>query len=227
MSQKPFRDSPILITGCARSGTSLIAGIINLCGAEGGTLCGPTSWNQKGQFENRYIIDNLVKPYLTAIYTDPKGQKPLPVASTVPIVQGWHKMFMDIMYEQGYDDKDQLFFKGAKTCLMWPVWNAAFPKARWIVVRRNDEGIIASCLKAPFMNAYSDAEGWQEWIDHHKECFEEMYIMGLDACEIWTPPLIDGDLSGVKEMIEWLGLTWDEEKVTEFISPELWHGGES
>lgn len=216
-------DSPILITGCARSGTSLIAGIIHACGARGGELLGPCSWNQKGMFENLYIRENMVKPYLTAIFADPKGQRPLPVASSVPIIQDWHEAFMDVMYEQGYSDEDQLFYKGAKMCLMWPVWHAAFPRARWIIVRRDDPGIIASCLRTPFMNAYNDAAGWQEWIDHHKECFEEMAAWGLDIAQIHSPSIVKGDLSGVEEMIQWLGLEWNESAVKEFVAPELWH----
>ena len=34
---------PILITGCARSGTSMIAGVINICGAFGGDMAGPNA----------------------------------------------------------------------------------------------------------------------------------------------------------------------------------------
>lgn len=174
-------------------------------------------------FENRTVTDILVKPYLTAIYTDPKGQRPLPVASSVPIIQDWHELVMNIMYEQGYEDSDQLFYKGAKMCLMWPVWHAAFPRARWVIVRRDDAGIIQSCLRTIFMNAYNDAAGWQEWIDHHKECFDEMAAWGLDIAQIHSPSIVKGDLSGVEEMIQWLGLEWDEDAVKEFVAPELWH----
>lgn len=218
-------DTPTLITGCARSGTSLIAGIIHACGARGGTLLGPNQWNERGMFENLYIRENLVKPYLKAIFADPKGQKPLPMASTCPPIQDWHEAFMDVLYEQGYEDSEPLFYKGAKMCLMWPVWHAAFPYARWVIVRRDDAGIIASCLRTPFMDAYKDAPGWQEWIDHHKECFDEMAVWGLGMFHIYSPAIVKGDLSGAREMIQWLGLEWDEERVVEFISPELWNGG--
>jgi hypothetical protein len=29
-------------------------------------------------------------------------------------------------------------------------------------------------------------------------------------------------LSGAKEMIEWLGLEWNEEKIDEFVTPSIW-----
>ncbi len=218
---KEHCESPILITGCARSGTSLIAGIINICGAYGGDLSGPTSWNQKGMFENNYIRENMVKPYLEAIGADPRGQRMMPIAETVPVIIDWHEAFLDVMVEQGYVD-GPIFYKGAKACLMWPVWHTAFPKAKWIVVRRDDEGIIKSCLRTVFMNTYKDEKGWQGWIDHHKMCWYEMHNAHLDICEISTPEIIDGDLSEAKEMIQWLGLEWDEEKVDEFVTPEIW-----
>jgi len=37
--------SPILIVGAARSGTSLVAGIINMSGAFGGIMAGPQKSN--------------------------------------------------------------------------------------------------------------------------------------------------------------------------------------
>ena len=39
---------PILITGAARSGTSMSAGVVSLCGAWGGELSGPNVYNKKG-----------------------------------------------------------------------------------------------------------------------------------------------------------------------------------
>lgn len=215
-------DTPTLITGCARSGTSLVAGIIHKCGAGGGELLGPNVWNQRGMFENLNVRENLVKPYLDAIYADPRGQRPLPVASSVPIIQDWHELFLNIMEEEGYTE-GPLFYKGAKMCLMWPVWHAAFPRAKWVIVRRDDAGIAASCLRTTFMNSYKDVSGWQEWIDHHKECFDEMYNEHLDIFEVWTPSIVQGDLSEVQDMIEWLELEWREDVVREFISPEIWH----
>ena len=46
------KQSPILVTGCARSGTSLVAGIVNICGAFGGVTRPGNPANEKGLFEN-------------------------------------------------------------------------------------------------------------------------------------------------------------------------------
>jgi hypothetical protein len=53
---------PILITGAARSGTSMTAGVINICGAFGGVLSGPNKNNKKGMFENNRIRQDIAKP---------------------------------------------------------------------------------------------------------------------------------------------------------------------
>ncbi len=226
MSKEPlthdYLDSPILITGCARSGTSLIAGIIDASGAFGGQMFGPNSFNARGMFENKYIRQEMVKPYLSAIYADPMGQSPLPIASTVPIVQDWNLVFTKRMVEEGYLD-GPVFYKGAKACLMWPVWAAAFPFARWIIVRRKTKEIVDSCLRTPFMRAWDKASKWEDWVDHHKQCFREMKAANLNTFEVWPENIIKGDLSEVKDMLQWLDLDWDERRVVEMVSPELWH----
>ena len=79
-----MEDKSILITGCARSGTSMIAGIINMCGAFAGDTSGPNRYNQKGMYENAKIRNSIVKPYLREIGMDPKGQFPLPNVKTIP-----------------------------------------------------------------------------------------------------------------------------------------------
>ncbi len=47
-----YTELPIIVTGCARSGTSLTAGVLHLCGAWIGKCTGPTAYKKRGQFEN-------------------------------------------------------------------------------------------------------------------------------------------------------------------------------
>ena len=220
-------NKPILITGCARSGTSLIAGIINLCGAFGGKLVGPTRLNQKGMFENKKIRDQLVKPFLKSMGADPLGQLPLPDrnvvkerASDAGVIENWKHTINQIMIDQGY--KDGLwFYKGAKMCLVWAIWHAAFPNARWIIVRRLDADIIASCKHTTFMLKCGDGKGWQGWIDEHKRCFEEMHDSNLDITEVWSENIVSGDFEKLHSVIEKAGFCWNENAVKEFVEPKL------
>jgi len=216
---------PILLTGCARSGTSMTAGIISFCGAFGGKMSGPNDNNKKGMFENAEIRNNFVKPYLASIGADPMGQNPLPEAGRLRPYPYLREDVEKTLGHQGYKS-GPWFYKGAKMCLMWSVWHAAFPKAKWIIVRRKDEDIIASCLKTGFMRAFNDEMGWQWWVDQHKKRFEEMKAAGLDVQEIWPTKFVHGDLSEIRTFVDMYGgLKWNEKAVADFITPAWWSTG--
>lgn len=221
-------DSPILITGCARSGTSMTAGIIDACGAFGGKMAGPTRYNAKGMFENTVIRNDIVKPFLRLIKADPLGQYPLPVidkvkqiASDPNTAREWKDKIASIIRRQGYREGVQWFYKGAKMCLFWPLWVEAFPKARWVIVRRNADEIINSCLRTGFMRAFDNAGGWQWWVEEHEKRFDEME--SYTDYTIWPEKMIGGDFSEIKTMIDGLELNWQEDKVRNFIAPALWN----
>lgn len=224
--------SPILITGCARSGTSMIAGIINLCGAFGGNMSGPNRNNQKGMFENAKVRETIMKPYLRKINVDPLGQYPLPDVGNLLIPADLRERVEQVMVNEGYVD-GKWMYKGAKMCLMWPAWYYAFPDAKWIIVRRRTGDIISSCIKTGFMRAFDKAEmqkavgvdnveaGWLWWVHQHKKRFVEMINEGLNYKIVWPERMVDGDYTQVMEMMEWLGLPWKSE-VLSFMDPLLW-----
>ena len=222
-------ESPILITGCARSGTSLIAGIFNLCGAWGGKFVSPGVNNQKGFFENAAIRNKICKPFLEKINADPKGQNPLPDKiqlenyikdALFPII--WEDKVLEILKEQGYKD-ETWFYKGAKICLIWQIWAEAFPNAKWIIVRREKEDIIDSCLRAKFMSAFQNRQGWAHWVDFHLERFKEIQKYCKNVYEIYPQKIINGDFTDIKKIIVDFNLKWNEEKIAEFVTPILWN----
>lgn len=214
-------EAPILITGCARSGTSMTAGIINACGAFGGRMVGGTRNNPKGFYENKEIRETLIKPYLVLNGADPLGQDPLPDPRKLFQLANLRSKMESIFKFQGYKD-GAWFYKGAKMCLIWPTLNAAFPDAQWVIVRRSDEDIINSCMKTGFMKAYKDEAGWQSWVDHHKARFEEMKSQCASVQEVWPTKFVEGDTTEIQEVVENLGLTWNDEVVRNFVSPKLW-----
>jgi len=223
-------DQPILITGAARSGTSMTAGIINICGAWGGKMSGPTRYNKRGMFENEEIRNDLMKPFLKSINCDPMGQDPLPDMEEVykkafSIDWKWRMRACSIIKKQGYKNEIPWFYKGAKMCLIWPLWYRAFPRATWIIVRRKDDDVIHSCLKTGFMRKYQDVEGWQTWVDVHKERFLEMEAAGLKIITIWPQKMVNGELDEIHSAVDSLGLGWKQNSVVDFISPALWSCG--
>lgn len=225
--------APILITGCARSGTSLVAGIINICGAFGGDMSGPNANNAKGMFENAAIRNKIVKPFYESLGVDRLGQYPLPNVNELVIPMNWKERVEDVFLEQGYQGGPWMY-KGAKMCQHWPVWQWAFPDAKWVIVRRKDEDIVNSCLRTGFMRAFrsgatqkeigvkNESQGWLWWVQQHKDRFREMQDAGLNTTVIWPEKMVEGNYVQVKDMIEWLGLEWKEKEVVEFISPRLW-----
>lgn len=222
--------SPIIITGCARSGTSLTAGIINNSGAWGGDIQGFNKHNAKGFFENKAIRNNIVKPYLKSIGCDPLGQFPLPNDKHVfsvnkEIANQWRLKIISEIKSQGYDGESIWFYKGAKVCLLWYLWHQAFPQAKWVLVRRNALDIISSCMRTGFMKAYQNVEGWAKWVKHHEDRFDEMKFHKIDLVEIWPQKMINGDYSEIESVLGHIGLKYDKQIVDNFISPELWRGG--
>jgi len=204
----------------------MTAGVLSFCGATGGKMCGATSANKKGQFENMEVRNLLIKPYLKEIGADPMGQNPLPTPVQIKPFYELRPKMQHVLYNQGYRDEKPWFFKGAKICLIWPVFSSAFPRSKWIIVRRKDEDIINSCLRTGFMRAYRNREGWQGWVDTHKQRFKEMKTYLKDNVrEVWPSKFVEGDFSEIKEVVKWVGLQWNEKAILEFVSPELWCKG--
>ena len=214
-----IEQSPIIVTGCARSGTSLIGGIINI--AFGGNLLGPNKYNQKGMFENGHIRDIIEKGYLKSIRMCPLGQKPLPNTKTIPIPADWKDVIHGVMKAEGYKE-GPWFYKGAKACLIWPVWHYAFPNAKWVIVRRRSADIATSCLNTAFMHKHKTYDEWIGWINHHEDKFVEMMKEGVNVKVIWPERMVRGNYEQIFELIEWLGLTWKQKEVQDFIEPKLW-----
>jgi len=223
--QRRLLRAPILITGCARSGTSLVAGVIHYCGAWIGKVTGKTRYNQKGQFENSFIRDRIVKPYITNQGYDPLGQRPLPKIDKLRIDPYLRNKVETTIYTQGYRGETQWAYKGAKLCLIWPNWILAFPDAKWIIVRRKDEEIANSCLRTGFMRKYSDAMGWLRWVDHHKARFAELKQQTDSIREVWPEKMFKGNWAEIKSVVAWLGLDWNREMVHGFLEPRLWNKG--
>ena len=226
---------PILITGAARSGTSMTAGVISICGAFGGVVNGPNGYNKRGMFENGTIRQQYVKPYLRSIDCYPLGQNPLPDLTSLKLVNKmekdgvnwWYDRITRVMKIQGYEFESQWYYKGAKMCLIYPLWHNAFPDAKWVIVRRKPEDIINSCMKTGFMRAFSTPKMWADWVKQHEDLFREMIDQGLDVQEVWPEKMIYGNFKEMEYIINKLELKWNSGQVEKFISPDLWKGGKN
>jgi hypothetical protein len=223
--------APIIVTGCARSGTSMIAGAIELCGAFGGQVASKSTETRE-LHEHTFICESIVKPYLLRSGIDPSCQYPLPNIHWLNIPKDWKRRVQKAIIHDGYEN-GQWFYKSTKACLMWPVWNYAFPNAKWIIVRRRTGDIIDSCLKTDFMKAFkqnnaqqavratNEFDGWRWWVHQHEKRFVEMIMGGVNCKVVWPHRMVYGDYQEMMETIDWLGLKWNS-NVLSFIDPKLW-----
>jgi len=218
-------NSPILLTGCPRSGTSLIAQVFAKCSCFTGSI------SKHNMFENTFIKEEIIKPYLSSIKADVNGVYPLPKQINIPV--NWKESVEASILEQGYRSGNWMV-KDAKSSLLWQIWNHAYPNAKWVIVRRKPKDIINSCLKTGYMKSFSDPdvlykikvdteeEGWKWMINEYEKRFVEMISAGLNVKVIWPERMVHGDYQQLYETLEWLGLPW-KSNILNFIDPLLWN----
>lgn len=203
---------PVFVTGIERSGSSLIARIIALCGA----FSGKTT----GMCEN-VAIKELMDQYYRSIKADVRGQYPLPTSTQLPIPHNWKDLVEGRLRTEGYTGNPIWMYKGSRLGQTWPVWNYAYPDAKWIIVRRRTGDVIESCLKTGFMNAFGDKtiqqlvgvdnerDGWLWWVHQHEKLFTDMIETGLNVKVIWPERMLDGNFQQIHEMLNWIDLPWN------------------
>ncbi len=206
-------DRPILITGTPRSGKTMIAGVLEICGV----FAGETD----RMLENISVRDTVLRKYLLRQAADPNGLRPLPETKHLNIPGGWKEGIDNIMEKEGYKTEQRWMFKSSKIALTWPVWHYAYPEARYVIVRRRAGDIIQSCMKTDYMRAYEDEDGWKDMIHQYEGKLAEMLNEGLNCKVIWPHRMVNGDYSQIYELLDWLGLQWKTEILTH-IDPKFW-----
>ena len=213
--------SPILVSGCARSGTSLVAQILNACGAFTGETVGPDpNSNPDGFFEHTRIREEVTKKILLENDCDPLGVRKLPERGSLQY-PSFRNTVETYLKEEGYE-RGPWLYKDAKLAYMPELWMREFPDAKWVLTKRNPSAIVSSCLRTHFMKQHSgDPYFWGEWVNKTTERLQEISEK-YDTAVIDTDRLIGGDFAEAKATVEWLGLTWDEEAVKKIVKPQHW-----
>lgn len=214
--------APILVTGLPRSGTSLLAGCLAICGAWTGPTAGPSPSNRKGSFENEALKDRFVKPTLALVGADPLGLDPLPPVAARPPIEA--TPFRDLvereLRRQGWDGARAWLFKDAKLALIWPLWAAAFPEARWVVTHRHLLDVALSAVRAEPMarRLGYDVERWTRWARDYRMRLQSVparHALSIDRG-------VFADRTGLESLVGSLGLAWRPREVDSFVSAPLW-----
>ncbi len=220
-----FFTKPIFVLGLPRSGTSMVAGAFAACGAwTGTTVPGGGPENPKGFFEHYVIREQVTKAILTQLGCDPLGVRKLPPVDLRGDIPTLSSVLKGIIEKDGYQFDKPWLYKDAKLTLLWPIFKNAFPSAHWIIVKRDEEGFINSCLRTHFMNQHSQKRKfWKQFAKQYRLRLKTLKLSGANTFEVSTPDIINGKLSGLKHVINEAGLSCDEQALADFISPSYWH----
>ena len=225
-TMQDYFHTPIFVLGLPRSGTSMIAGALGICGAwTGSTVPGGGTENPKGFFEHTAIRERVIKKILRDLGCDPLGVRKLPQADIRIEVIGLADIIKGIIEKDGYRHDRPWLLKDAKLTLLWPVFRKAFPGASWLVVRRDEEGFINSCLRTSFMKQHSQSRDfWKNYAEEYRVRIEALKQSGADVLEINSPDVINGKLDQFRDIVSRLNLSFRETELKDFISPGYWHG---
>ena len=210
--------NPILVTGTARSGTSLITGVIAKLGAWAGITVPGGPDNPMGFFENILIREAVMKGHLASLGADILGQDAIPEPVDVDTAVGPMIRYgvNTIARSQGYGGGPWVY-KDARLAQVYPAWHNAFPMATWILVRRSREGILASCGDTQFMNARG-IDDWEKWVD--------TYLLGIarladdpaiKTIDVSFDKFIAGENQEFSDAMHKCGIGWDTDVARSMI----------
>ena len=218
-------DSPVLITGLPRSGTSMVAGILGECGLWLGKTVVGGKENAKGFFENILLREKAQKAILSAAGFDPLGVRKLPPPIWHPAIPDFRSGISRLLAQQGYDGTRPWGFKDAKMTLTWSIWREHFARATWIIVRRPSKDVIASCLRTGFMNQHSsDPAYWRVFVKAYQDRLLELARAAPSHFEVDSSVIVGGEFGSIRQAATAAGLEWNEDSVRNFVSADLWHG---
>ena len=203
---------PIIITGCPRSGVSLLASIVAQCGAWGGNVRDENRCTDA--LENEVLRQTLSKAVQQA-GGHPEGMLPLPDPHRVwvPSSVDFRLRIGMALSKQGLRPDQPWYFKSPLLILTWPCWVATWPDATWLVARRPVDDIVASCKQTQFLAAlgHSDAQ-WRKWVAGYTEFIEAarsaVLRQGGSFIEVSPELTIRGDFGAMVSLAPKIGLSW-------------------
>lgn len=214
----------VLITGIERSGASLIARIVSLCGGFFGV--------HSSMYESINVRKLIDEYYSNVLSLSSNLQYPIPEIEKIVQNDEWGDNVINALMLEGLNGSHTVCIKSPKICQTYPLWVNAFPEAKWIIVRRKTSEIVNSCIKTNYMKSYKDVQtlkrigvtsehdGWLQWARKHDEYFKGMVRSNINYMEVWPDRMVNGDYSQIFNMLGFIGLPWND-KIVETIDPLL------
>jgi len=210
---------PILVTGFPRSGTSLVAGMLWQCGAWADTAGRkPDEHNPRGYFESPAMNGAQAGLSLRAVEGgEALGRAWGPATFRDRVVRA--------LRVRGWLSGPWLF-KATAICTSLDCWRAAFPGARYVVVRRAQDECVASAMRVPMCRAYGDEAFWRRAWEAYRPHLDRVAAEKA-ATTVWPGELLSAQVATgeVPEVWEQLagccGLEWGP-AAARFVEPGLW-----
>lgn len=206
----------IFVAGVPRTGTSLTCQVLNACGLDFGShksIRKGHPVNRRGFWEHDRVKREVMIPLLTELGADyrmihpmpdrrVRYDKPLRIRRRIDAALGGARVYKD-----------------SRVVLLWPILHQAYPSARWIVTRRDEDETARSmgrCWLGKLVG--DDVSGY---VREFNERLDDL-TRSVDAVEIWPDPT---DAESFRPAVEHAGLTFDAATVARVLDPTLWNGG--
>lgn len=112
-----------------------------------------------------------------------------------------------ILFKNGWKGQDW-FLNDWQFLKEFEFWDNQFPRAKWLLVRREPAKILHSCSKTQWMNNYLDAPTWEEWLERWHDRIKSFKNANIDYQEVWPTKFIEGDYTEIKQVMINIGVQY-------------------
>lgn len=167
---------PIIITGIPRSGLRLVAMLLNSKDLWGGSDLNPGTYRSS---LSKVLRDNRKDDFSIDVER--------------------------LLVEQGWRGQDW-FLNDWDFLHDWEFWDNQFPSAEWLIVRRDDESIIRSCMKTGWMNQHQSRAGWCSWLADWKSRIDAIKKSNARIHEVWPTKFVNEDYTEIVQALTNIGV---------------------
>ena len=214
-------DSPIFVTAPPRSGTTMVAGLLKMHGVwigEARVTSYPETNPQVGT-ENQEI-KQLCKDIAQVT-----GYKNWHVPLPEPVFESG-TAFAESVKQRVYTTGPWLV-KTAWITIYYQLWHEAFPKAKWLLIQRSAEEIVASVKRHPVMQRHSEVQV-RKFVDAlHARMGKIQSTPGIKSLIVDPAKIASSDLRRIVEVLRFCDIEPKAEVINNWIHPEWWHGNKA
>lgn len=228
----------VVVLGMHRSGTSLLASLLQALGVDLGPdlLLDHTPDNETGYWEHKGIAEaqEAILAELGRTWYRPEGLVPLPDGWwRLPELRPWRRTLADIVRREVAATVGPWGFKDPRTIKLLPLWHDIFAdlgpelgiEPVWLLAIRNPEAVAKSLAKRDQMTL---AAAQFLWLDHTLDAFRHVgdRIAGVVDYDDW----FSRPTETAQAMMARLGLAWPADEaaleavVGRIVRPDLRHG---